>query len=107
MESLTTDTINAFVSSNDKVIVVFFAEWCPFCRAFLKIIENNKSTLKHKLAFANISEDTNKLWSIYGISHIPVVIAFSNGKILARKDAIPNLGLNQDDLLTIDRALGS
>ena len=56
MQNLNADTIAEFLKDKQSELVLFYADWCPFCRAFLKIVEKNKGKLKHDLVSAKINE---------------------------------------------------
>ena len=45
------------------------------------------------------------MWDTYKIEVIPTLIAFSKGKIVARKDGVPQVGLQESDLLELDSTL--
>jgi thiol-disulfide isomerase/thioredoxin len=107
MDTLTVSNIKGFLKDNSKAIVLFYASWCPYCSRFLEVVDKDKKLLKHKLAYAMIDDDDNEFWVKYDIGHVPTLIAFSNGKIAARKDAEPGVGLKEEDLLDADRALGA
>jgi thioredoxin-like negative regulator of GroEL len=106
MQNLTAETINGFLKEKQAQLVLFYADWCPFCRTFLKIVDEKKGELKHDLVSAKVNEDENPLWEMYKIETVPTLIAFSKGKVIARKDAVPHVGLNENDLLEADKVLG-
>ena len=82
----------------DRVIVLFRADWCPFCRRFKPIFDSCEGKTKIKLAEAVINEDENPLWDKYDIKVVPTIIAFSYGKIKARRDGKPGVGLIAEDI---------
>lgn len=105
MRNLTADTINSFLKEKQAELVLFYADWCPYCRAFLKIVEEKKGELKHELVSAKVNEDENPLWEMYKIETVPTLIAFSKGRIVARKDAVSHVGLSEKELLEADKVL--
>ena len=80
-----------------KAIVLFYADWCPFCSAFKPIFDSYKVD-GYKMIKAKVNEDDNPLWDRYDIMAIPTVIAFNNGRIIARRDARSGIGLSKDDM---------
>jgi len=99
-------SITENIGSHDNVIVVSYADWCPFCRSFLKVVEENKARLKHELAFENISDESNPLWEKHKIKVVPTLIAFSKWEPVGRMDGVLGVGLGEEDLLKFDKALG-
>lgn len=105
MQNLTPDTINAFVKKNETALVLFYADWCPFCRAFLKLLDESKNSLRHEVVGARVNEEDNPMWDMFNVRYIPTLIAFSKGRVVTRRDSVPKIGLTKDDLLGIDGEL--
>ena len=82
---------------NDKAIVLFYADWCPYCSAFKPIFESYTAD-DFKLVKAKVNEDDNPLWDRFDIMAIPTIIAFKDGKIIARRDAKAGVGLSKADM---------
>ncbi len=85
MIELTNDSFNKEVLEfNGKVLVDFNANWCGPCRMLKPILEEfskEKTTIK----FASVNVDNEELLSSkYGISSIPCLILFDNGKEIKR-----------------------
>lgn len=71
-----------------KVLVDFNADWCGPCRMLRPILEE-VSNEKKIIKFASVNVDNEDLLaSQYGISSIPCLILFENGKEVKR-----NIGL--------------
>lgn len=81
---ITTETeLDALLSSTTNVLVDFYADWCPPCRAiapvFSKLADEHAS--KGKLAFAKVNVDkVNNVSQRYSISAMPTFVVFQNGK---------------------------
>ncbi|MGQ9781220.1 MAG: thioredoxin family protein [Nitrososphaeria archaeon] len=90
---------NASLHDKDKtIVVVFYATYCPFCAKFSPCIEKYSSDMSFLFAKADITDDDNPFWDKYRIVTVPTLIAFRNGKEVARKESILGVGLDEDDL---------
>ncbi|MDE1825857.1 MAG: thioredoxin family protein [Candidatus Micrarchaeota archaeon] len=98
MDLLDEKSIHTAIGSTRQKMVLFFADWCPFCRKFRPIFKRYESSSGLWFAEAKINEDSNPMWDEFKIDYIPTVIAFKSGKIIARKDAVPKVGLSEEDL---------
>ena len=102
MEHLESNDFDSLLSSKKKALVMFYADWCPFCQRFKPIFESaigTKSTINGYTFYeSNVNDDDNPLWDRFVISAVPTLIAIANGKIISRRDAKTGVGLNQSDL---------
>ena len=81
---------------NPKVVALFYASWCPFCRSFFSIF--NKHAEKPSSApfiRVKIDEDENPLWETYSLEAVPSIILFENGKVSRRLDCEMGAGLSE------------
>lgn len=110
MEHLEPRQFDTFLSLGQKSLVMFYADWCPFCQRFKPFFEqhylemNQKSSLK--LYACKLNEDENPLWDKFFVRAVPTLIAFYNGQengnqIIARRDAKMGIGLTKNDLESI------
>ncbi len=81
-----------------KTIVLFRADWCPYCRRFKPIFDSYEGKTGAALAEAVVNEDEDPLWDRYNITVVPTIVAFQNGKEVARKSGKPAMGLSKDDM---------
>jgi thioredoxin 1 len=98
MENIEPDQFDKWISSMNMTIVMFYADWCPFCQKFKPFFEQKSQASKYKMVGAKINEDDNPLWDRFEISAVPTIIAFDHGKIAARRDAKMGRGLTETDL---------
>jgi thioredoxin-like negative regulator of GroEL len=91
--------IDGFVKGGSS-IVLFYADWCPFCRKFKPIFDAYSANTKLgiRMAEAKIDEEENPLWDRFGIEVIPTIVLFKEGKITGRVDGKAGRGLSEDDL---------
>ena len=92
------------LDNKQKTLVLFYADWCPYCANFKPTFEEIKSAKIQKKA-ALVNEDANPLWERFNIQAIPTMIAFENGKIITRRDAKSGMGLTRSDMESIMKEL--
>jgi thioredoxin 1 len=98
MEHVTPEEFNSKVLKSDKkMVVLFYATWCPYCANFKPTFESSKIQTASKFG-SIIDEDENPLWDRFNIQAVPTMIVFQNGKIISRKDARKHVGLTKSDM---------
>jgi len=83
--------------SRDKLMVLFYASWCPFSQAFLKTFREHAAAGDPCYARI-IVDDGDPLVEKYGISVFPTVLFFERGQMARRLDGIYHRGLSRDQL---------
>ena len=69
------------LSKYENVVVDFWAEWCMPCRMIAPIVEQLAKEYAGKVVFAKLNTDENpQIAARYGITGIPTLIFFKNGK---------------------------
>jgi len=91
------EDLDAALASRDKLMVLFYATWCPFSRAFLA------TYLAHASAgdpcYARIIVDNgDPLVEKYGIDVFPTVLFFEKGRLVHRLDGVYHRGLTDGQL---------
>jgi len=84
------------VKQDKRVLVLFCASWCPFCRDFFDTFD--ELAAKHhldKTLRVYIDDDDNPLWEDYSIKSVPTVMLFERGKVARRLDSRLGSGLSE------------
>ncbi|KAH8807936.1 thioredoxin-like protein [Xylogone sp. PMI_703] len=74
--------LDALLSSTTSVVVDFYADWCPPCRAIAPVFSElaDKHASKGHLAFAKVNVDhVNDVAGRYNVSAMPTFMFFQNG----------------------------
>jgi thiol-disulfide isomerase/thioredoxin len=85
------------VDSKDKAVVLFYATWCPFSRAFLPIFEEFSESNPDECLSVIVDEEPD-VCEEYSIEYYPTVIMFKKGRVHKRLDAEPHIGLSKKQL---------
>ena len=82
---LTDENFEKEINNTDKpVLVDFFAVWCEPCSILAPILEKITEDFEGKFILAKANLDDNPLTAQkFGISQIPTVVFFSNGKSMS------------------------
>lgn len=71
------------------VLVDFFTEWCGPCKLLVPVLETVAKEQGEKVAIykLNIEQSTN-IAAKYGITSIPTMLVFKNGKMVKRETGL-------------------
>ncbi|MGB9168575.1 MAG: thioredoxin family protein [Nitrososphaeraceae archaeon] len=91
---------NNVVLSQDKSLVLFYADWCPYCRSFKPIFESKEDPDNQNYTFYSVklNEEENPLWDEFNIDSVPTIIAFEKDKMVSRRNAKMGIGLSKSDI---------
>ena len=103
MEYLQPNQLDSLISGGKKTLVMFYADWCPFCQRFKPTFESFANSIIDDIRFyaSTINEDDNPLWDKFSINTVPTLIAFFKGNIVSRRDSKMGLGLDESHINSI------
>ena len=86
MVNVTAENWDAEVASSDvPVLVDFWAEWCPPCKALMPTVEAIASDYAGKLKVAKVNvDDARDLAASHQIQSIPVLMVVKGGEVVER-----------------------
>jgi thiol-disulfide isomerase/thioredoxin len=85
------------IRTRDKLMVLFYASWCPFSRAFLKVYVEQAASGDPCYARIIVDEG-DPLVEKYAIEVFPTVLFFEKGRLVRRLDGGYHRGLSQGQL---------
>ena len=87
--------LETVIKANERLLVLVFASWCPFCRRFLPVFEKYAHGRED---FWSVQDDEEIVAEAYGINCIPTVLFFEKGELTKRLDGQPGIGLREEEL---------
>ncbi len=91
--------LDAELAQNSEVMAIFYSSWCPYCNRFVPVFDQKISSINvGTVLHVVVDDDDNPLWDQYGISAVPTIICFKDGKVQKRLDGKLGLGLNATQL---------
>jgi thioredoxin-like negative regulator of GroEL len=88
------------LKSKDRVVVLFYASWCPFSQRFLPIFKKYAQS-KTQTCLQVKTDDKASLCEKYSVEVVPTVLLFEKGKVKKRLDAVPGVGLEEGQLTNL------
>lgn len=87
------------------ILIDFYADWCPPCKAQTPIIEELENKFGNKVTFRKVNVDNDRQMATkYGVRSIPMLVIEVDDKIIKQF-----VGLTQADAIeaTLNEALSS
>jgi thioredoxin 1 len=88
MKILDNENFEEFISSSEKVVVDFFADWCGPCKAMMPMLEKASEQEPTKIGKLNV-DHASEIAAQYGIRSIPTMLTFQNGQMINKKVGSP------------------
>ena len=88
--------LQEILQTREKVIVLFYASWCPFCIRFLPLFR--QCAERGGRHFVAVRDDFDTLGNPYGVKILPTVIFFEKGAVSKRLDGTAGRGLSERQL---------
>jgi thioredoxin 1 len=87
------------LKKSKRVLALFYASWCPYCRSLLAVFGKNFAKGGFNLALrVKVDDYDNPLWDDYSIKAVPTVILFDEGKVQQRLDGRLGQGISEKQL---------
>jgi thioredoxin 1 len=95
VKEFTDENFDAEVLKSDQLVLVdFWAEWCPPCRALTPTIEKLADAFQGKVKIGKVNTDSSReIVMKYRIGSIPTVMLFKGGEVV---QTLP--GLRKEDV---------
>jgi thioredoxin 1 len=91
--------LNNELKKNEKVLVLFYASWCPYCVSFVPVFDEKVVNFAFgSVLYVLLNDYDNPLWDDYSIDAVPAVIFFEKGKVCRRLDGKFGEGLSEKQL---------
>lgn len=82
-KQVTDSEIESFISSEQPLLLDFWAPWCGPCKAIGPVIEELADEYEGRACIAKINIDDNPATpEKYGVRSIPTLILFKNGEVV-------------------------
>lgn len=97
-EEWPSEGFTATLRGRDRIVVLFYADWCPFSQKFLPEFEAVEPEANVPFARANMSHPLDARWDDFGVAVVPTVVYFEHGEELERIETARGAALSRDEL---------
>jgi thioredoxin 1 len=91
------EELEAAIKSRDRLMVLFYASWCPFSQSFLPTYRKHAAS-GEPCYMRILVDDGDPVATKYSIDVFPTVLYFEKGKVVKRLDGVHLRGLSKDQL---------
>lgn len=93
------EKLNEILENTEKLVVLFYASWRPYCTRFVPIFDDKIANFDSGNVIHVLLDDyDNPLWDEYDIEAVPTVVFFEKGKVSKRLDGRFGSGLKENQL---------
>ena len=85
-----------------KVLVFFYAAWCPFSRAACLETDCIRNPGSYDSYAVDLSDEENPLWEDLRIGIVPTLVGYRDGEEIFRKEGARMAGLKRPDFKAAD-----
>jgi len=86
------------IRTDEPVLVLFTASWCPFCVRFRPIFEELSSRFRGRIAVASLEEDSDPRWDEFNVQVVPTLAVLHRGRVVQRHNGVLRRGILRADL---------
>ncbi len=97
-EVATLGDLDQTIKTGEKVLALFYASWCPFCRAFLPVFEAEAQ--RGPRHFLMVRDDGETMSDHYNIDVVPTVLFFEAGRLAKVLAGRRGVGLIKSDFIS-------
>jgi thioredoxin 1 len=90
--------LHTLLLANERVVALFYASWCPFCRRFLPVFQEVVQGTDYAFLLVQLDDLSNPLWETYDIRVVPTVLFFETAQVTRRLDGVLGIGLSRNQL---------
>ncbi|HOP74418.1 MAG TPA: thioredoxin family protein [Bacillota bacterium] len=88
--------LDAILQRQLSATVLVYANWCPYCMRFLPVFQKHA---QGRDEFVLAEDNSEVIAEEYEVEIIPTVLRFERGRVVARLDGTPGVGLNENQLV--------
>lgn len=88
----------AALRERERLVVLYYADWCPFSRMLLPLFEAAEPEASAPFARANLRHPQDARWDDARVHTVPTLVYYESGEELERVEAVRRKGLARADL---------
>jgi len=100
------EEFDKMLQDNNKILVLFYASWCPFSQRFLPVFEKMANNKNYKCCRV-LADEMEECEDKYSIDVFPTVIYFENGIVVKRLDGLHGYGIDKNQFVKMADSCGT